>query len=61
MTSQRTETGREAEAALREVLAHMRGKTRMPCRIVDDPAEERIVGPRSASSGPRIVRPRSSG
>ena len=43
MTTQRTETGREVEAALGEVLSHMRGETRLPCRIVDDPAAERIV------------------
>ena len=43
MTTQRTETGREVEAALGEVLAHVRGETRLPCRIVDDPAAERIV------------------
>ncbi len=43
MTTQRTETGREVEAALGEVLAHVRAETRLPCRIVDDPAAERIV------------------
>ena len=31
------------EAALGEVLAHVRGETALPCRIVDDPAAERIV------------------
>ena len=43
MTTQRTETGREVEAALGEVLAHVRGETQLPCRIVDDPAAERII------------------
>lgn len=43
MTTQRTETGREVEAALGEVLSHVRGETQLPCRIVDDPAAERIV------------------
>ena len=43
MTDERTETGREIEAALGEVLAHVRGDTALPCRIVDDPAAERIV------------------
>lgn len=43
MTTQRTETGREVEAALREVLAHVCGETRLPYRIVDDLATERIV------------------
>lgn len=43
MTDDRTETGLEIEAALGEVLAHVRGETALPCRIVDDPAAERIV------------------
>ncbi len=46
MTTQRTETGREVEAALGEVLAHVRGETPLPCRIVDDPAAEHIVAVR---------------
>ena len=40
MTAERTETGLEVEAALGEVLAHVRGETALPCRIVDDPAAE---------------------
>ncbi|MDE0272131.1 MAG: helix-turn-helix domain-containing protein, partial [Gammaproteobacteria bacterium] len=43
MTEERTETGCEIETALGEVLAHVRGETALPCRIVDDPAAERIV------------------
>ncbi len=43
MTTRRTEVGREVEAALGEVLAHVRGTTPLPCRIVDDPAAEHIV------------------
>ena len=43
MTTQRTEMGREVEAALEEVLAHVRGETELPCSIVDDPAADRIV------------------
>ena len=31
------------EATLGEVLAHVRGETALPCRIVDNPAAERIV------------------
>lgn len=31
------------EQALEEVLAHVRGETPLPCRIVDDPAAEHIV------------------
>ncbi len=43
MTDKRTEAGLEIETALGEVLAHVRGETALPCRIVDDPAAERIV------------------
>lgn len=43
MTRQRTQVGRETEAALDEVLAHVRGETPLPCRFVDDPAAEHIV------------------
>ncbi len=43
MTTQRTLVGLEVEEALEEVLAHVRGETPLPCRIVDDPAAERIV------------------
>ena len=42
MTGERTELGREIETALGEVLAHVRGETELPCRIVDDPAAGRI-------------------
>ena len=43
MTTQRTDTGREVEAALEEVLAHVRGDAALPCRIVDDPTAGRIL------------------
>lgn len=43
MTNRRTDLGRELEAALGEVLAHVRGEKPLPCRIVDDPAAEHIV------------------
>ncbi len=43
MTRERTDTGLEIEAALGEVLAHVRGEAALPCRIVDDPAAGRIV------------------
>ncbi|MYG82200.1 MAG: hypothetical protein F4187_10785 [Gemmatimonadetes bacterium] len=43
MTTGRTDLGREVEAALGEVLAHVRGETSLPCRIVDDPAAEHVV------------------
>ena len=43
MTTERTDTGLEIEAALGEVLAHVRGETAVACRIVDDPAAGRIV------------------
>lgn len=43
MTTERTDTGLEIEAALGEVLSHVRGETALACRIVDDPAAGRIV------------------
>ena len=43
ITDERTEAGLEIETALGEMLAHVRGETALPCRIVDDPAAERIV------------------
>ena len=46
MTTQRTQVGLGVEEALEEVLAHVRGETPLPCRIVDDPAAEHIVAVR---------------
>lgn len=43
MTTKRTQAGLEIEAALGEVLAHVRGETALPCRIIDNPAAERIL------------------
>ncbi|MDE0220177.1 MAG: helix-turn-helix domain-containing protein [Spirochaetaceae bacterium] len=43
MTTERTDLGRDVEAALGEVLAHVRGEVELPCRIVDDPTAERII------------------
>ena len=43
MSTERTELGRELEGALGEVLAHVRGDTQLPCRIIDDPTGKRIV------------------
>ncbi len=43
MTAERTEAGRGIETALGEVLAHVRGEAALSCRIVDDPAADRIV------------------
>ena len=50
MSTERTDTGLEIEAALDEVLAHVRGETELPCRIVDDPAAGRIVALRKRMS-----------
>ena len=41
-TYERTALGYEIEEALGEVLAHVKGETPLSCRIVDDPAAERI-------------------
>jgi putative transcriptional regulator len=43
MTTERTKVGQEIEAALGEVLAHVRGEADLPGRIVDDPAAEHIL------------------
>ena len=43
MNMERTQVGREVEAALSEVLAHVRDEVDLPCRFVDDPAAERIL------------------
>lgn len=40
---ERTTIGQEIEAALGEVLAHVRGEAVLSCRIVDDPSAGRIV------------------
>ena len=42
MTSGRSRVGHEIEAALGEVLAHVRGEVELPCRVIDDPTAERI-------------------
>ena len=43
MTTERTQVGREVEAALGEVLAHVRGETVLPRQIVDDPSAKHIL------------------
>ena len=43
MAALRTKEGREIEAALGEVLAHVRGEVDFLCRIIDDPAAEHIL------------------
>ena len=42
MNSERSRVGHEIEAALGEVLAHVRGEVELPCRVIDDPSAERI-------------------
>ena len=46
MSTERTEAGLEIEKAIGEVLAHVRGETALPCRIVDDSAPGQIVARR---------------
>ena len=46
MTDERTDLGHEVEAALTEVLAHVRGEVALPTRVVDDPSRERIAAVR---------------
>lgn len=43
MVPARTQVGVEVEAALGEVLSHLRGEDTLPCRIVDDPAAKNIL------------------
>ena len=43
MKMERTQVGREVEAVLSEVHAHVRGEVDLPCRIVDDPVAEPIL------------------
>ena len=43
MNGERSALGQEIETALGEVLDHVRGETRLACRIIDDPSAERIV------------------
>ena len=57
MTMKRTQVGQEVEAALSEVLAHVRGKADLPCRIVDDPAAEPVRKRMKLSRRHRPVRP----
>ena len=40
MTTGRTGIGQEIEAALGEVVAHVRGEAALPCRVVDAPASD---------------------
>jgi putative transcriptional regulator len=42
MTKKRTFLGEEVEQALGEVLAHVRGESLLPHRLVDDPSADRI-------------------
>ena len=43
MTTDRTGIGQEIEAALGEVVAHVRGEAVLPCPIVEAPAADRVV------------------
>ena len=42
MSTARSRMGHEIETALGEVLAHVRGEVKLPCRVMDDPSAERI-------------------
>ena len=43
MSTERSRVGCEVEAALEEVLAHMRGEAALPCRISEDTSAEQIL------------------
>lgn len=42
MSAERTPLGLEVEAALNEVLSHVRAEAALPCRVAADPPAERI-------------------
>ena len=44
MSTGRSRVGHEIEAALGEVLAHIRGEVELPCRVIDDPRKGRSKG-----------------
>ncbi len=46
MTTKRTRLGQEVEAALGEVVAHVRGEVELPCRIIVEPSAEHIFAVR---------------
>ena len=46
MTTKRTRLGQEVEAALGEVVAHVRGEVELPCRIVVEPSAKHIFAVR---------------
>ena len=41
MTTERTPLGEEIEAALGEVLAHVRSEVALPCWVVDEPIADK--------------------
>ena len=43
MPSDRTQNGRDVEAAVREILAHVPSDAALPCRTVDVPVAEHIL------------------
>ncbi len=63
MTTDRTGVGQEIEAALGEVVAHVRGEAALPCRVVDAPAADRVVAKMPADGHQPLSepRPRQSG
>ena len=46
MTQERSEAGLEIEAALGEVLSHVRGESALPCRMLENPGAEQILSVR---------------
>ena len=58
MTTDRTGVGQEIEAALGEVVAHVRGEAALPCRVVDVPAADRVVAKMPADGHQPLREPR---
>lgn len=56
MSAERTQLGLEVEAALNEVLSHVRGETELPCRVTADPPAERVRALRKRMAEPAEIR-----
>lgn len=61
MTTGRTRIGQETEAALDEVLSHVRGEIDLMRQVVDDPSTDRILAPRKHPEPNRQKFPSRSG
>ena len=63
---ERTEIRQEIETALGKVVTHVRGEAALPCRIMNDPAADRVTALRKRlklqpADVRRALRPRRAG